>query len=362
MSSKLRKNKDKEVKEKVKKVKKPKAVKKKKVKKINYDPGKTGSRKNLILVVGAILLVIVLSATIFLTLTSLFSTENYYVLNVNVKAKQLITPEMVVARETASGTAPVNALTMEEIQRGQLYSRYPLYAGDVISSSNVGYSSGLILGIPDDWVVTSFSITSTDAVGGILGKGDYIDILGVDEEGARYIFNNVLVLSVKFTNEDYDSEASGEQTIVGEQMHYTVGMPADKVAYLHSALNDYSGSIKLIKAPTVLNYADRDVSDLDQVFKYGPNVGNIDLFIGSDPTFTEIERDEHGKPVGYVDVEEVEDEDNSEYEDAPEDNQLTETEYEEVDETETETTDNELTNESIIEEEEEEEEVIEDED
>ena len=126
MSSKLRKNKDKEVKEKVKKVKKPKAVKKKKVKKINYDPGKTGSRKNLILVVGAILLVIVLSATIFLTLTSLFSTENYYVLNVNVKAKQLITPEMVVARETASGTAPVNALTMEKIQRGQLYSRYPL--------------------------------------------------------------------------------------------------------------------------------------------------------------------------------------------------------------------------------------------
>lgn len=290
------------------KVKKPRKVKKTKTKRAKFNPGEGGSRKNLILVGGATLVVILLSAAIFLTLTSLFSTENYYVLNTNVKAKQQITSEMVVARETAKGTGPVNALSMESIQRGEVYSKYPLYSGDVIAQSNAGELSGQALGIPDDWVVTSFSTTSTDAVGGILGKGDYVDILGVDDIGARYIFNNLLILEVKFVNEEYDGKLDG-QTVVGEAMHYTVGMPADKAAYFHSALNDYT-LVKVIKSPNIINYAERDVSDLDKLFKYGPEVGNFDLIKGTDPTFTDIERDENGRPIGgLTELEDYEEED-----------------------------------------------------
>ncbi|HHT97140.1 MAG TPA: hypothetical protein GXZ90_04510 [Clostridiales bacterium] len=283
-----------------------KKIKRTKAKRVKFNPVQGSSRKNLILVSLAVMFVIILSATIFMTLTSLFSTESYYVLSTNVRAKQQITPDMVMARETAAGTGPVNALSMEQIQRGGVYSRYPMYAGDVISRSNVGALSGQSLGIPDDWVVTSFSTVSTDAVGGILGKGDYIDILGVDESGSRYVFNNLLVLEVKFVNEEYDGISDG-RTIVGEAMHYTVGMPADKAAYLHSALYDYE-EIKIIKAPTIINYADRDVSNLDASFKYGPQVGNIDLIQGTDPTFTDVERDEDGRPiVNNVNLEQIED-------------------------------------------------------
>lgn len=266
-----------------------------KTKKINYNPGRSGSRKNLILVSGAALFVVVLSAVIFMTLSSLFSTETYYVLNTNVKAKQQITPEMVVARETAAGTGPVHALSMEEIQRGGVYSKYPLFAGDVIASSNAGPLSGIPLGIPDDWLVTSFTINSTDAVGGILGKGDYADLLGINEDGAQYIFNNILILEVKFLNDEYDGALEG-QTVVGETMHYTVGLPAESVAYLHDALNKYE-IVKLVKSPTEVNYKERDLDKLKGPFKYDSSIGNIDVFEGTDPTFTEIERDEDGRPI-----------------------------------------------------------------
>lgn len=289
------------------KEKKPKPVKK--AKKAKFT-GENTSRKNLVLVGGAITLVIGLAAVIFVTLSSLFSTENYYVLNGNIKAKQEIKPEMLVVRETAAGTGPVNALTMEEIQRGGIYSRYPMYAGDVISYSNSGELSGQSLGIPDDWSVTSFSINSTDAVGGTLGKGDYIDIIGINESGSQYIFNNLLVLEVKFVNAELEENVEG-QTIVGETMHYTVGMPAEDIGYFHSALYNFenssgSGSVKIIKAPYEINYADRDVSDLDEPFLYSPEIGNIDLIEGTDPTFTDVERDESGRPVEQAgQVEEV---------------------------------------------------------
>lgn len=294
-------NKSKPQKDRVKKVKAPRRVKKVKF------TGEKSSRKNLILVGGSVLLVVILSAAIFATLTSLFSTENYYVLNSNVRAKQEITPDMVVARETAAGTAPVNALDMETIQRGGIYSRYPLYAGDVISHSNVGPLSGQSLGIPDDWGVTSFSIDSTDAVGGILGKGDYIDIVGINSQGAQYIFNNLLILEAKFVNEEIGENVDG-QTVVGEIMHYTVGMPAKDIAYLHSALFNYSqgedpGVIRIVKAPYEINYAERNVSELDKPFKYGPEIGNIDLIEGTDPTFTDIERDETGRPIKKAEIE-----------------------------------------------------------
>lgn len=281
--------------------KKPKKTKK--VKKAKFN-GESSSRKNLVLVAGAITAVIALSAVIFLTLSSLFSTESYYVLNENVRAKQEITPQMVVSRETAAGTAPVNAIDMEIIQRGGVYSRYPLYAGDVVSFSNAGSLSGQSLGIPDDWAVTSFTINSTDAVGGILGKGDYIDIMGINEDGAQYIFNNLLILETKFVNEEIDINAQG-QTVIGETIHYTVGLPVEEIGYFQSAMYNYSqgedaGLIKIIKAPYEVKYADRDVSSLDSPFKYDSSTGNIDLIEGTDPTFTDVERDETGRPISGV--------------------------------------------------------------
>lgn len=272
--------------------------KKSKSKKIRFQANKGGARKNLVLMLGAVLTVVALSIAIFFTLSSLFSTEQYYVLNTNVRARQAITPDMVIARETSAGTGPINAISMEDLQRGGVYSRYPLYAGDVVAYSNAGTLSNRTVGIPDDWVVTSFSIDSTNAAGGTIGKGDYVDLLGVGsqtEEGAKYIFNNLMVLDVKFVNEEIEDNSDG-RTLIGEAMHYTVGMPSEQVAYLHEALRFYD-QIKLIKAPLSLEYENRDIKHLDRPFVYDMGIENFDLFEGTDPTFTDIERDESGRPL-----------------------------------------------------------------
>lgn len=300
---------------------KPKKTRKpKKAENVEYklSGGAGGSRKNLLFQIGFAVAGLVITFLLYSALSSMFSTETYYVLNQNIKSKQMITPDMVTDRVTSKGTGPINALSMESIQRGEVFSRYPLYAGDVIAKSNAGPISVDSLGIPDSWLVTSFSIVSTDAVGGTLGRGDYVDLIGIGDQGAQYVFNNLLVLEVKFVNQELDGKIDGE-TVVGEAMHYTVGLPAEHVAHLHSALNDYD-SIKLVKSPLEINYADRDTSKLDKTFKYGPDVGNIDLIEGTDPTFTELERDENGKPINVYEGEDIIEEDNDIVDEEPTDN------------------------------------------
>lgn len=279
--------------------------KKVKTKKVNYNPAKDGSKKNLVLIGGFASAVIIIAALIFMTLSSLFSTETYYVLNQNVRANQQILPQMVTPIEAAEGTSPVHSLSMEEIQRGNIFSKYPLYAGDVVSRSNSGPLSDMTAGIPDDWVITSFTMNSTDAAGGILKKGDYADLIGVDAEegtGAQYIFNNMMILEIKFLNEEYNGGLEG-QTVVGETIHYTVGLPPEAAAYLHDALSKYP-VVKLVKAPIEVNYQKRNLSKLKAPFKYGSEVGNIDVFEGTDPTFTEVERDEKGRPINKAAIDE----------------------------------------------------------
>lgn len=284
-------------------------LKKTKKTKVTFNPKKDGSKKNLVLMGGIATAVIVCSILLFNLLSSLFSTEVYYVLNQDVRSKQQITYDMVTPQETAKGTGPANAISMEEIQRGNVFSKYPLYASDPVLRSNSGPSSSVNAGIPDDWAITSFTINSTDAVGGILGKGDYADLMGINEEkgGAQYILNNMMILEVTFLNQEYDG-SSLNGPVVGEVIHYTVGLPPEYVAFLHDALNDYE-NIKLIKAPYEVNYTERDLAKLKGAFNYDERTGNLDVFEGSDPAFTEIKRDANGKPIREAEIEEVFEED-----------------------------------------------------
>lgn len=284
------------------KTKEQKPRKPRKAKKVNYKIGKDGSKKNLVVFGGIGSAILVFSAGLFILLSSMFSTETYYVLNENIKAKQQVTPEMVVSRETSKGTAPINALSMEEIQRGNVYSKYPLYAGDVVSRSNSGAISDITSGIPDDWSITSFTVNSTDAAGGILSKGDYADVLGIDSQidkvdGSKYIAHNIMILEVKFMNEEYDGAAVEGQTVVGENIHYTVGMPAKDVALFQDAINGDYSTIKVIKTPMESNYQERDLEGLDKLFDFNNSTNPMDEYEGTDPTFTEVERDEEGRPV-----------------------------------------------------------------
>lgn len=269
-----------------------------------------GKKKNIVIVSILGILTAAIAIGIFVGLSTIFSTDTYYVLSTNVSAKQAITPAMVVERETGKGTAPANALTAEQIVSGNLYARYPLHAGDVISTSNTGPANDVHLGVPDDWAITSFSIAADNAVGGILVRGDYVDLLGINTEEnieedlidgqARYIFHNLMLLDVAYTS-DIVEEGLDPATVgrVGELLHYTVALPAEDVAMLHSALVIYD-EIRLVKAPMNTIYGARDTSDLGRIYLFNKSVPNKDVIVGTDPTFSQVLRDSQMRPVNAI--------------------------------------------------------------
>lgn len=256
--------------------------------------------RNLVKLLGYTVGIVVLGSILFFAFSSMLSTETYYTLNVDVPSKAQITTTMVNEQITSKGTGPQNALTMAEIQRG-VYARVNLSRGEVVSFSVAGVPMDTDLGIPDDWSITSFTIESESAVGGIVTRGDFMDLMVVsDEEGAKYVYNNLLVLDASFSSRISEEDEANAR--VGETIHYTVGLPGEDVGFLHSALNDYT-NIKVIKAPNNTLYGSRDTRGLDKYYKFGPGFINKDLYEGVDPTFTPIIRDEGGRPVNAANCE-----------------------------------------------------------
>lgn len=274
------------------KKKKPSIVKDTKPKKVKS--GGSEEKSNIFTIMLFTFVAIAVFVLTWLTFSAVFKTETYYMINTPVAARQEITPSMLTAQETSVGTAPQNAMSMEDVQRGGMYARYPLSPGDVLSRSNAGPLALTSDGIPDDWSITSFDVSSGSAIGGALMRGDFIDILGVDEEeGARYVFNNVLILEASYSVEDADPEDESKGNVI---IRYTVGMPAEDVAILHHSHALY-GELLVTKAPSSVLYAGRNTDTLGKTFKFGDTVLNKDLYEGADPTFTPVVRDENQRPV-----------------------------------------------------------------
>ena len=277
------------------KQKKSSIIKPAKARKVGSTKPKKSSSN---LLVGGIAVILLVSITMisYFAFSAVFETDTYYVLNTDVVARQEITVDMLSEQETSLGSAPKNEIGMERVQQGGVFAKYPLYAGDVLSTSNAGSLELSSLGIPDSWAITSIDIPAGSAVGGALMRGDFIDILGVNEDGARYIFNNVLVLDVSYSSQEI---TSGDSTIIDNLIRFTLGMPAEDIAMLHSANFDYEGLL-LTKAPSSVMYAGRNTTGLEQTFKFGDTVLNKDLFEGADPTFSPVVREENLVPVNKV--------------------------------------------------------------
>lgn len=242
---------------------------------------------------------VALSFALFFGLKAALATEDYYVLNQDLAAKTQVTETMLKKVTTSKNTAPQNAISINQVKQGTVFTRIPLRAGDVLSSSNTGIDLDASSGIPDDWVVTSFDINPGLAVNGLVKKGDYFDIIGVSlEEGSKYLFHNVLALQVMSNGQMYKD--ANEQITTGasdgEALTYVVGMPADDAAKLHYALAKYD-IIKTILAPASLKYKYRDVSDLEEPFFMDAESIPSDLFDGTDSTFTPVLKDDNGRPV-----------------------------------------------------------------
>lgn len=243
--------------------------------------------------------IIALFGGIAFSLSKLLETETFYVLNTDVQAKAQITPEMLLPQETAKGTAPQNAVTLGEVQQGTVYAKYPLSQGDVIANSNAGPMSSNFEGIPDDWSVMTISVNSDNALNGQLARGDYFDIMKVDNEDglsvtAKYVATNVLVLDVAGAQTITNNEDG--TTVQGASLLYTVGMDPKYALAVQAEVND--GNAILTRSPISARYQERNLDILNEPVT-GINDDNPlkDLMEGTDPTFSPVIRDKNSRPV-----------------------------------------------------------------
>lgn len=139
-------------------------------------------------------LAILVAIALSVFLMSLAQQTKYYVLTKAVDARTLITPDMLEEVPTNLGGEPPTALTMEEVATNELYAKTKLNPGDIITQSNAGELSPLSAGLPDDFVIASFTANANSAAGGNIQRGDYIDIFVTSNEEANLIFQRVLVV------------------------------------------------------------------------------------------------------------------------------------------------------------------------
>lgn len=262
-------------------------------------------KKNLtaILIIGII--VILIGTGLFFALSKMFETETYYVVATDVPAKTQLTPAMLIPQETAKDTAPKNAISLAEIQQGTLYTKYQLYQGDVISRSNSGEITNSYDGIPDDWVVTSFTVNSDLAADGSIRRGDYFDIIGIispnQDIAGNYLVTDVLCLDVN--SAAASSEDEGETRVTSAALTYTVGMPQELAPAVLASLQTYE-TIRLVRSPLASRYEKRDIEGLSDPVIINPGDEILDLYENTDPTLTPVVRDKEGRPVNQKNCDE----------------------------------------------------------
>jgi len=166
--------------------------------------------------------VAVLSFGIMQTVTA---TDTYYVLSKDVPARTQITPDLLTEEVTSSGKTPPTALDISEIT-DSTYSLYSLKAGDIVTQSNTGDLLSVTAGLPEDFVVASFTANPSIAAGGKVQRGDYIDIMAVSESTngtngfqSSYVLQRVLVVDATIDLDSYESTAddsAGTTATAGE--------------------------------------------------------------------------------------------------------------------------------------------------
>lgn len=125
--------------------------------------------------------------------------STYYVMASDVAARTQVTVGMLTPVSTSTNGVPPRALSLNEFTNGNLYTRIPLKAGDVVSSSVVGKFQNLTSTLPDGFMVASLKVDPENAVGGRIKAGDYVDIAAVSASNpivAKIVLHRVLVLDV----------------------------------------------------------------------------------------------------------------------------------------------------------------------
>lgn len=270
---------------------------------------KSKAGKSSLLIFGSIIVIMIIVFIGSLTfLKNIYQTETYYVLNQDVSTRTQLTPDLLDPIVTSEGTAPPNTLTIEDVQEGNLFAQFPLSAGDVLLFSNVTGYKDISTGIPDDFVVTSINVSADNASGGRIHRGVYFDMMVYDDnnEEVFYPFVNILALdtTVSMSSASSQDAIDTEEAQGGQVSYYYIGVTPEDAAYIEIISQRYSGNIKLILSPRQNEYNKPKISDFTGIFRYETGEfikleGNVPKNLGefTDYTFTQLERDEFGRPI-----------------------------------------------------------------
>lgn len=260
------------------------AIKARKTSKVDLKNNK------LIFAIILALFVIVFAAVLTL-LKNIYQTETYYVLKSDITAKTQVTPNMLQAVTTSDGTAPAAAKNISDVQSGYLYTKYPLLKGDILTNSNVGEFEDISTGVPDTWVVTSFAVSSDNAVQGRIKRGTYFDLMVATKDGSYYPFVNVLAL------DSTTSSLQTDTTTTNQMGQYVVGMSPSDAAKLQQIMASNGSNVKLILSPRQNQYSKPQLASYKGVFKYDPSTDSPkNQGEGTDYTFSSVKRDKFGRP------------------------------------------------------------------
>jgi Flp pilus assembly protein CpaB len=228
------------------------------------------------------------AVALFTIISQVTATVTYYVAAEDIPARTQITPEAVLPIVTSAGSEPINSLTLSEIESGEFYATYPLFAGDVVAITNTGALKSIESGLPEGFVVATFTAPASYAVGGKIGRGDYVDLIVVKESTfdgslvASYFMQHVLVLDATVDPEQMlVSDAEDPELRNGIPTLYTVGVSPENAAKLAIATQS---TIYVVKS--AIQATDEPVPPMSIEVNLETLSGLIeDAGWGTDPTF-----------------------------------------------------------------------------
>lgn len=252
--------------------------------------------------IAAITVAVLAAVALFVVLSQVTATTTYYVLNQDVPARSQITADMLAEVSTSEGGEPRNAIDIFDVQNEAVFAQYALSVGDIVTASNTGALQKINEGIPEDYVVASFTAPAEFSVAGKLSRGDYIDIIsGTSDMGGSalpptYALRHVLLLDVAAdlaasaaapaTSDAGAAEANAVRQ--GIPTLYTVALPAADALKL-AAIADNIGLVVLSPA----NFTATEGIVTEGIV---PGVAG-DSGEGTDPTFGQAEEGVE-EPVG----------------------------------------------------------------
>lgn len=155
----------------------------------------------------------------FVIASQVTATTKYYVLNADIPSRTQITETSVQEVVTSTGGQPPTSISESDILSGELYSKYTLDAGDVLTPSNVGVLGSIAAGLPKDYVTATFTTPASLAAGGKIARGNYVDVLTITTDpntgtvSAGYTLQHALITDATI---DLDSAVDAASTTDAE--------------------------------------------------------------------------------------------------------------------------------------------------